>query len=569
LNLLTRAAPFSAGGPLYTRYAEGQDDGIAALFDHYPHPSPFPDGRHQRLDAAVRLRTRRVDIEYTADRGFVSAALASLNRRLGAPAAAVAAAERLADPRALAVVTGQQAGLLGGPLYTLYKAAGAIAVASRLERSIDRPVVPVFWAATEDHDLAEVDHTWLLDRNERWRRLRFRPSSPHRGSSVGAIALDRSSLEHLLADLRSTLPVGLAASDMLGIVEEAARASGTFGEWFCRLVAALAGRYGLVVADPMDPALRRAAAPGVAAVLQRQAQLSAGLAQGHAAVAALGYTPQLEISEQDAQLFWYPEGPGGPRLALARQPLASGHGSEPVFASRSGDGPALPLSSLLEMLDDQPERFSGNVATRPLLQDTILPTLAYLAGPGEVAYYAMLGPSYQALGRTMPVIWPRPSYTVVEPAVGHLMRKRGLDIPSLPQDLERATAQITEAADSVGIEALFGRAWDKVAEIYGEIEPALAGVDDVLGRLAVSNRARVERELDWLRRKAWQVARQRAAIELGQVQRIANHLWPRRGMQERLAGMVGLLARHGPGLVGELAALDPGPPFVHQFLFVR
>jgi bacillithiol biosynthesis cysteine-adding enzyme BshC len=573
LALDVRPAPFVTGGGLYARYLAG-DAAVAALFSHPPagllsHPAAAPAGSAGSAGFAdparpadpassagsAARRALAVDREYRGNRADLAAALAALNARLGAPPQAVAAALALAEPGSLAVVSGQQAGLLGGPLYTLYKAAGAVALARQLRQALGRAVVPVFWAATEDHDLAEADHTWLLGRDERWRRLRYRPTTPVAGWSVGAVPLATAEVESVVAELSALLPDGLAAREAIGLARQCAAGAATYGEWFCRLMAALFGEHGLVVLDPMEPALRRLAAPGVAALLANPAGLARGLADGADAVRALGHEPQIEAHAEGgsgasgAHLFWYPEGTAGPRVALER---------------------ILPSHSALAA--EQPERFSGSVVTRPLLQDTVLPVVAYVAGPGEVAYYAMLRGCYEAIGLSMPLIWPRPAYTIVEPAIGHLLHKHGLAAPCLPGDLDAAALDITRRADTVGIDAMFDGAAGAVRGLYATIVPALAGVEDVLGRLAAQNGERVRRELEWLRRKAWQVARQRSAIQLGQVERIRNHLWPRRGPQERTAGVIGLLARYGAGaggIVSDLVALDPGPPHLHRYLILR
>lgn len=555
-----RAARFVAGGALYQRYLAG-DPAVAGRF-HYPLPGPFadppadppagPPAVRSAAWAGALGRAAAVDREYAGDRAGLARALVELNRRLGAPPEALAGAAALGEPGSLALVTGQQAGLLGGPLYTLYKAAGALSLARALASGLGRRVIPVFWAATEDHDLAEVDHVWVMDRGQAWARLEYRPGPAPPGRSVGAIPLDGPELNRLLSELAAVLPGGYPAAEALALARSSAAGAATWGEWFCRLVAAIYGRYGLVVLDPMDPALRRLAAPGVAALLTEDEPLREGLRRGEAAVRELGLEPQLRVKYDDTQLFWYPQGPSGRRAALPRREVA--------MASRR---------EILAWVDREPDRFSGSVVARPLLQDFILPTVGYLAGPSEIAYYAMLRHCYEATGRTMPLVWPRPGYTVVEPAIERLLQKHGLSAPALPGDLDAAVQAAVRRADQLGIDARFDQVASSIDHLYAGLVPTLAGADPGLGRLAGQNRDRIQREVTWLRRKAWQVARQRAGVATGQLERVRNHLWPRGGPQERNSSLIGLLARCGMPLAADLAALDPGPPFDHRYLVLR
>ena len=550
----------TAGGPLYQRYiGNGDAAEVAAVRGLFCHDPADPI-------AAARARAEAVATEYKQDRGPLVDALVRFNTRIGASPAAIAALGRLRDPRALAVVTGQQAGLFTGPLYTLLKAAGAVAVARRLETELARPVVPIFWAATEDHDLHEADHAYFLDGSEKWQQIRYGTSSRDPlGISVGAVALAAAQVELVLRQLGEVLPPGPVATEAIASARATARLSATLGEWFCRLIAKFCGGIGLPVIDPMQTEMRFLARPGVREVLHASRQIGAALAEGARQIGEFGLSPQLEVNAADANLFYYPDGPEGSRVALVSTATAAG---EIEFGLRGRSDQRWTVEQLAALVAEVPERFSGNVVSRPIVQDTLLPTVAYLAGPGEIGYYGMLRGCYAAVGRTMPVIWPRPSATVIEPAMARLLRKRRLEQPQLPASLTTARAEVIQAADSIGIDALFGRLRSAVDGAYAPTLPALADFDEVLGRLAAQNQARVHREIAWLERKSWQVARQRSAEALGQLDRLQTQLWPRHGLQERTACGLGLIATYGLDIVADLAAIDPGPPYVHHFAYL-
>jgi uncharacterized protein YllA (UPF0747 family) len=198
----------------------------------------------------------------------------------------------------------------------------------------------------------------------------------------------------------------------------------------------------------------------------------------------------------------------------------------------------------------------------------LLPTVAYVGGPGEIGYYAMLRDCYAAVGRSMPVIWPRPSVTIVDPPVARLLSKRGLRDLSLPEGLAKARRETVARADSVGIERLFGEIRGAVDAVYDPAVQRLGGFDAVLGSLAARNRERVRREIGWLERKSWQVARQRSAEVLGQLDRVETRLWPRRGPQERTLCGLGLVAAYGPDAVAALTQVEVGPPYCHYFAYL-
>jgi bacillithiol biosynthesis cysteine-adding enzyme BshC len=484
-----------------------------------------------------------------------------LNARLGAPEAALDAASRLGRDGSLAVVTGQQAGIFTGPCYTLLKATGAVSLARMLEKALSRPVVPVFWAATEDHDLDEACQAWFSDRSGEWARLRYDASRVEPGISVGAVELEAPQVASLCGELERLLGEGYAAGSMLGLVKDTASASATLGEWFCRIVAALLGPCGMVVLDPMDPPLRRLAAPGAALVLGRAEELLAAVARGAERVRAGGFTPQVEVQPGQVPLFYYPSGPRGPRRAL----FLAADGAR--IEVRGEDRPR-EREALLAETAGEPENFSGSVVSRPLLQDTLLPTVAYVAGPGETGYYALYRELFEASGRTLPLVWPRPAVTIVEPAVERLLRQLGLPARVAPEDVARRRSEVLEEADSVGLDRVFGRLRQAVEEPYAAAETELGAVDRTLGQLTRENRGRVLREIGWLEAKARQSLRQRARNELVRLARVEAALWPRGGPQDRLACGLQYLSRFGATLLSELGGLDPGPPFFHQLAYM-
>jgi bacillithiol synthase len=371
-------------------------------------------------------------------------------------------------------------------------------------------------------------------------------------------------LERILAGLAQALPGGYAGPQILEMVRESAFAATTYGDWFCRLIAGLLGPLGLPVLDPMAPAARALAAPGVRRILACGHDVERALGAGVTRIEAAGLAPQVQPAPGETNLFFYPQGPTGPRQAL----VYTEAGRLQPRGSTGGNDSGWDVDHFLRLAGERPELFSGNVVTRPMLQDEMLPTLAYVAGPGEIAYYAQLKELYHALGRTMPLIWPRPSLTLVEPAVGRLLGRHGLSLAELPAGLDDRRNSLLRAADEAGVERLVEAMRRSVDEAYQPVVPALAAFDAVLGDLAAKNRRRVLDETGWLAKKARQVLTQRCRTGLGQLERVRSALWPRGGPQERMANIMYYLARYGPGLIEELAQLPVGPPFEHHYALI-
>ena len=306
----------------------------------------------------------------------------------GAPATAQAAARRLAEPGAVAVATGQQAGLFGGPLYTLLKALTCIRLAERIAREHDATVVPIFWVDAEDHDLDEIRHCPVLDAELDPRAVGLELDSP-RGTAAAAIRLT-GSVRHATASLRELLPSTEFTAEVIAGLD-AAYAEGTrLVEAFARWLDHLAGHAGLVVFDASDPAAKPLVQSLFADELRASGETARQAAAAGAALAAAGYHAQVEPQPDGVALF---------RLDETRQPIRVAPGGFTV-GERTVDA-----DDLLREVAAQPARFSPNVLLRPIVQDALFPTVAYVSGPNELAYLGQLRDVYARFGVPMPIIF--------------------------------------------------------------------------------------------------------------------------------------------------------------------
>jgi bacillithiol biosynthesis cysteine-adding enzyme BshC len=508
-----------------------------ALFRDYlkgdPRVRPFYEGGWDR-EALSRSADRTVAVP--RQRRAVADALAVQQQSRGAAAAAGRAAQ-LGEDGTAAVVTGQQPVLFGGPLFVLYKAVAALKLASLLEAERGRPVVPVFWSASEDHDFAEVRSVSILDESGRIRTLRYEPAREPVGQPASRIVLD-GTITGLIAEAERALPAGLHRDEVIGLLTRCYRPGATLGDAFGRLVSALVP--GLVVLDPSDAALKAQMAPVMSREVREASPTSRLAAEAGQGLLAAGYHQQVPIRAGFLNLFVMME---GERRAL---------GNSSDFVEVRGLGRKIPLAEAARMVESDPGPWSPGVLLRPLAQDHILPTVAYIGGPAEIAYHAQIGPSYAHFGIPRPVLVPRPSVTLVEPAQARALEAEGLALWDLQADPEVVALRWAREAHP-RVEAAFARTREALEREMAEVEEALASLDPTLRGAADSARGRALHQIESLHEKSVRALKKRDQSRADRLRRTRDALLPGGSFQERGLGLLGLLARYGTAVIGEIA----------------
>ncbi|HLV13467.1 MAG TPA: bacillithiol biosynthesis cysteine-adding enzyme BshC [Trueperaceae bacterium] len=455
-------------------------------------------------DAALGLRR-------DVDRAALAAAIRPHAERLGASARTLASLEKLARPGSLAVVTGQQAGLLLGPMYTLAKAMTAVRLAARLSTE-ERPVVPVFWVATQDHDVAEVDHAYLLDGSETLRRAQV--ALPE-GVAVGRLPLRPDMLAAVEGSLAAHTPRPPCEGEVVALLRGAAERSRGFADWFAAQLYRLLGDTGIVVVDPLEPAV----AALFAGVLERElADPLAGPARVNEAgkgLRRLGFAPQLGRGEGATNLFVELPGDGElPRRQLLRA-------EDGAFVA---GGVRLTREDLLARLRDDPTSLTPAAGLRPVVQDALLPTAVAVLGPGELAYVAQLRGVYELHGVPMPLAWPRATVTVIEPAAARLLAVHGLTAARLRDDPEGELERVLLARH--GAASAFNRATNAVEKAFDELLAEVDAIDPTLRGTVKRGRRNLDVTLSRLRGKTAAALARRDAETRRQFERLRAHLLP-------------------------------------------
>ncbi len=481
------------------------------------YPVPPASSAWMSRDVAVPHTARLADL------------LTAQNRTFEASAAAFANIEKL-RAGARAVVTGQQVGLFGGPLLTLLKAATAIARAAEATRATGIEHVPIFWLATEDHDLAEVDQAHLLSKHA-VETLKLNLAGT--GVEVGGVPLGAgvAALLEQAAELLSYAPI----CDLLA---RCYRPEATLGSAFAQLMSALFADHGLIVLDAATRDFHALGTPTLRAALERAPELEQALLARTTQLEAAGYHAQVLVKPGASLLFLLEETTGrrDPLRRVGEQWKAGSH--------------TYTQAELLSILELTPERLSPNALLRPLFQDTILPTAAYVGGPAEIAYFAQSAVLYQAiLGRITPVL-PRFSATLLEPAIASVMQKHEV---SLDQVFEAKTAENLGqrlGARAIPIEgkrrlAAAGNAMD--VELTA-LTSYLTAMDASLGRSAEVSASKMRYQMNRLRRMAATFEVQKQASLRKHADALMLHLFPDGHPQERLLAGVWFLAQ-GDGLI--------------------
>ena len=462
------------------------------------------------------------------------------NRDFGATAPVFENIKRLRDG-AGAVVTGQQVTLFGGPLFTILKAATAIRKA--MDASIaGSPHVPIFWLATEDHDLAEADHVTLPDRHQ-LKTLRLSAHHPN-AAPVGALTLDKN-VEDLLAEAAAMLGPG----PVVDLLAACYRPGQSLGQAFGQFISHLFAAQGLIVIDACSREYHALGGDVLRQAIERADELRVGLNERDQQLAAAGYHSQVLVPPLSSLLFLL-DSQSGARVPLRRTPEGAWQAARQHYST----------SELLSILDAEPERISPNALLRPVFQDCILPTSAYVGGPAEVAYFAQSQALYERiLGRTTPVL-PRLSATLIEPAIAGLLARHDVSLPDVIQSELKDPLELAQRLGARAISTIGKRKLAAAGQALDTELSALAtymhSLDPGLGRAADVSSSKMRYQMNRMRRLAANYELQREHTLGRDAALIALNLFPNRHPQERILGAIWFLARYGeelPGLLVEQA----------------
>jgi bacillithiol synthase len=482
--------------------------------------------------SAWRAAITRVQ-QHNRNREAIAHVIRTQQEQRGAPPAAREAAARLADRSTVAVVTGQQAGVFGGPLFTLLKAVTALQLARRAAHDYDVPAVAIFWVDAEDHDWEEVRSCTVLDANFQPRTVTLAPLEGAGELPVAALTLD-TRVEQTLAELEAALPTTEFTPDVIGSLTSSWRPGVGMGRAFATWLERLLGPSGLIVFESADPAAK----PLVGEIFSRELTMpgrSAALAaEAGETLASRGHAPQVVPQPDSLSLF---------RLDHGRRPIRR-QGRDFVAGNE-----VLSADALAREAAARPDGFSPNVLLRPIVQDTLFPTICYVAGPSELAYLGQLRGVYEQFGVPMPLMYPRATATLLDSGASRFLSKYKLAIEDLqPQD-ESVLNKLLASQLPADVEQALANGASQIQLAMKRIVDVLPSLDPTLAGAAKTTLGKMEHELQSLHTKVIHSAKRRDETLRRQFTRAQSQAFPHGHPQERTLGVVYFLDKFGPGLV--------------------
>jgi bacillithiol biosynthesis cysteine-adding enzyme BshC len=523
-----------------------------------------PHAPHEQLRAIIDKRVARERTLPKAHRESVVAAIRELHgKHDGLTDAVQRNLTALQKQETVAVVTGQQVGILGGPLYTFYKTFTTIELAKKL--SADYPgtsFVPVFWLETEDHDLDEISVTKVLDGESQLRTLRYtQPIAPEDENrpmqkQAALVPFEEAPLTQILNELREALPPTAFTNDLLREIEEYYKPGATFLDGFAKLMTRYFANDGLLFIDANGNALKSLAKDLFRKEIESSPQLSEKIVLQSV---HLEERYHAQVKPRALNLFYVDE--NGNRNAIVEREKSAGQTERTFFLK--GTRRTFTLAELVGELEKRPECFSPNVVMRPLYQDSLLPTVAYVAGPGEIAYFAQFKPSYEWAGLQMPLIHPRVSATIIEERFERIFAKYHISAEDI---LSEGRARNTALFDLLIDSDLIPKFETLLADIDGKLEGLRETVnhaDPTLDGALTSLKGKVLTAIRDFQAKTVGAERKRHTTTKAQLDKLLAALLPAQELQERELNLIYFLNKYGPNFVETLKGLLR--PFLTDF----
>jgi len=473
---------------------------------------------------------------YTRERDAIADIIAAQQQHRSAPAAAIAAAERLRHPETIAVVTGQQAGLFGGPLFTLLKAMTAVQLADALNREYGVPAVAIFWIDAEDHDWDEVKSCGVLDASLTRRAVAAGDPPGAHIEPVARLRLD-ATIDAAIHEVTAALPQTEFTESLLASIRAAYAPGAGMVDAFGRWMESVLGTRGLVVFDSSDAAAKPFVAPLFTREIERAGRTARLAAEAGLALEAHGYTAQVTPQPDTVALF---------HLNGGRQPVRI-QGD----AFQVGDS-IVAKDALLQRIGQTPAEFSPNVLLRPVVQDTLFPTVCYVAGPNELGYLGQLRGVYDSFGVPMPLMYQRATATLLDSNAVRFLTRHHISVEQLQAQDESLLNQLLAAQLPPDVEAAMQDVNRLLEDRMEQLATSVAQIDATLEGAARSASTRMQDDLKKLNAKVIQAAKRKDETLRRQFHHAQAQAFPGGELQERSVGFLSFLNKYGPPFVDRL-----------------
>ncbi len=505
-----------------------------------------------RNRAAFELQAEKVKAR-PVKREPLASVLREQNRRYGCGSQTLENIDNLVENQACAVVTGQQVGLFSGPLYTIYKSFTAIKLAERLSRNSPGGFVPVFWLASDDHDFVEIDHISLLNGDHQVEDIRYLSPLAHKKIPAYDLVFT-ANISDCIRRLEELMPASEFRPAILRHIKEAYQPGRTFAEAFANWMTRLFGSYGLILVDSSHPALKELGKEVFRREIAERSPSTRRALEASSRLKRTGYHTQIQLREGILNVFLTNE---------ERQTIrAKGEdffipGLDETYTKRD----------MLALVEKNPDRFSPNVLLRAIYQDSLFPTVAYVGGPGEIAYFAQMKGMYESFEISMPVVFPRATVTILERNIHKILNRYNLTIEDIWHDADGVIKSIIKKQVPESIEEVFRVASSHLGREFESIEREILPLEPDLKKSADLALSRIRRQFDFLEKKVIRAAKRRHSVVIRQLDKAKNNLFPLDNLQERVFSIVPFLVKYGYAFMAKLyRELDIG---IHEHQIMK
>ncbi|MCX7919832.1 MAG: bacillithiol biosynthesis cysteine-adding enzyme BshC [bacterium] len=520
-----------------------QSNELAAFYTAYPTEIAYPTVL-AKIQATQYPRNELVEI------------LIEQNQSFGAPELTVQNIKQLENHTTVAIVTGQQVGLFGGPLYTVYKILTAIRLAQSLKEQYSIPTVPMFWLAADDHDFSEINHITILDKFNHVVTLEYTSQNPTSTQSAGYMVFDQQ-INEVIAQLESSLFdtefKSAVFTRLRDCYQPGKNFATAFGQWMTRLF----GNYGLVFVNPTDARIRRLASPLYKKEIAEQANVKQAIRVTTNALLEKGYHRQVAVQEDKTNLFIDYSG--------TRHPIRI-EGERYVFP---GTNMKYTAAELIDLIDQCPERFSPNVLLRPIIEDALIPTLAYIAGPNELAYYAQCKGLYEVFGIQMPIVVPRVSITMVEKKIADVLDKYHIELGLIFENAEKTISDTLNQSLPQAIDFELNRLKEQIERQFQQLNETVTQWEPSMKEAIMNSRNSVLHQVRNLEQKIGLAHRKKSETVREQLKKLVNHILPNRDLQERTFNIIPYLIKYNVEFIDRLYSTIDKTNNEHQILDLR
>ena len=461
--------------------------------------------------------------------------------------------KKLSDKKTLAIVTGQQLGIVGGPLYTFYKIITAIKLSRFLsERYDDYNFVPVFWLEADDHDFNEVRSVKIIDEGNSLLTIGYKEeiAEDDLKQSVGLINLD-SSINEFFDKLNSSIKETEFKSVIFDRLNNFYKEGKSFKEAFRDLVFNYFDEYGLLIFDPQDSEVKKLLKPIFKKEITDFRIHTEQLVQVSATLEEL-YHAQVKV--KPVNLFL--------RVDEGRYSIEPVENEYRLRRKRK----SFTQEQLLELLENEPDKFSPNVLLRPICQDYLFPTAFYVAGPSEISYFAQIKPLYELYNIAQPMIYPRSSATILENSIANSLEKYSVGMNDLFIDVENIKKKIVNSVEERSVDEMFDGIASQIESTFDQLKEKLIDLDKTIADSSNRYRDKILGTVNELKSKAEKAQQKKYEVTLRQIDRAAVNLFPNSNLQEREINFIYFANKYGEEFLKKIFDELQINKFEHQII---